>query len=584
MGRKAVHYERQEQLYPDHKFDTGPAVEKLVDWYRSLGPLVPTDDILTIQLDFILPYRRTKDWSGTFKSYRAVKKYEAAQKGITSAHKIFDTYVEDNYRFAGYPFTNGLQIDPSHRNNDNKVVVPIKFNLKPHASLERVIKFAVEAVFTPDDINYMESAVLSLQRNGQEIGRTEVPEKETASDKLDIAPTYYDDPYVKSFIFKKCENRRILFGLRSESGSVREGAMIKKDGKWELIEINTEDDVPLVAKNDGVTSFIPALNSVDSVVPTFFSIESDPGDQMFSILGKEEAWKLNTYVIEKTCGTLDHYGIKYVVKFSGNKGWHIEIPINMKKPSVFYQKVVDAVMSEEEEEGMDQLELEHSKSYKDLFFMGRIFVELMGARVMYYGLDDIQKHLSFAQARDLGLDIHPISADDFSNYGIYSQEEWDWAVDVPRLLSVNPRAKDRRYPQFLIDNSSDKKNGPLTAMLSLHRKSGLACIPALIERGPQGLMRFNPRMYDYNQVCELADPKKVLANIDFWKPRAEYWPVNHGTTWIDGLFRDNIGLLEYDLRWGAERMELMTPVKARVVNSEVWKKNPNLLVLMCAKT
>jgi hypothetical protein len=308
------------------------------------------------------------------------------------------------------------------------------------------------------------------------------------------------------------------------------------------------------------------------------------------VLGKKKSWAVNTYVAEKICQVLDAYTIHYVVKFSGNKGWHIVIPVELKEPVKVYQKVVEAIVNKElgnlpEEEKIpammaNLMHLEDVKSYKDPFFVARRFVDLIGANVMFYHLDDIFTVLTLEDLKKLCLRVTPVRRADFLRNGsdMYKTEHGPARVEIPQVLSINPYSKFRRQFKLLIDHSSNKKEGKLRSVLSLHSKSGLVSIPGLLYTD-KGITRFCKKMWDYQTVCRLADPETVYNQLEGKAPLlypllelAKKWDVNYDLTGFETFFDDNKGLLIYLLQNGGEALELLDTATARWVNAHLWKR------------
>ncbi|MBU7024465.1 MAG: hypothetical protein HXS40_09905, partial [Theionarchaea archaeon] len=378
--------------------------------------------------------------------------------------------------------------------------------------------------------------------------------------------------------------RNVLFTLKTSQGSMRQGMMVKTLSGWQNVVITCKEDLYRSVVDHGITEFIPAVNRVDEDYPSIITIETDPGSMMEAVLGKRKSWILNTYITEKILSILERYNLYYLVKFSGNKGWHIQLPVELETPFDVYQEVVEAIVNKNvdtlpTEEQINAvmaniLQLEDVKSYKDPFFVARRFVDLVGARVMFYELKDIHTILTLHELKTLLLRIAPMRREDYllRNLDICETSRGPVRVEVPQLLSLNPYSRFRRQFKLLIDHSSNKKEGKLRSVFSLHSKTGLVSLPALLN--PHDRTRFDPRMWDYDFVRAWARAERVYNKalkdtrlVESVQPMN----VNEGSR-FEQFLKDNRGLLIYLLQNGGEALELLTTPAALWVNAHLWEK------------
>jgi len=130
---------------------------------------------------------------------------------------------------------------------------------------------------------------------------------------------------------------------------------------------------------------------------------------------------------------------------------------------------------------------------------------------------------------------------------------------------------------LLIDHSSNKKEGKLRSVFSLHSKSGLVSVPAVLYTDKK-FTRFDKRMWDYDSVCRLANPEKVYNQLEGISPReypllelARKWDMNYNLTGFEKFLNDHKGLLVYLLQNGGEALELLNTHTARWVNANLYK-------------
>lgn len=136
---------------------------------------------------------------------------------------------------------------------------------------------------------------------------------------------------------------------------------------------------------------------------------------------------------------------------------------------------------------------------------------------------------------------------------------------------------------MLIDHSSNKKEGKLRSVLSLHSGSGLVSIPAVLYKD-NGLTKIDQRMWDYDFVRDLANPERVYDLIEGEKTDDKYflldlvkkWDVNYDVNGFEQFLNDHKGLLIYLLQNGGEALELLDTHTARWVNASLWKRTINL--------
>ncbi|MBU7028416.1 MAG: hypothetical protein HXS48_15900, partial [Theionarchaea archaeon] len=90
--------------------------------------------------------------------------------------------------------------------------------------------------------------------------------------------------------------------------------------------------------------------------------------------------------------------------------------------------------------------------------------------------------LTLNDLKRLCLRVSPVRREDFLKKGsdIYESVHGPVKVEIPQILSINPYSKFRRQFKLLIDHSSNKKEGKLRSVFSLHSKSGLVSVPAVL--------------------------------------------------------------------------------------------------------
>jgi DNA primase len=580
---KAIHYERQSQLPLKHVFDLTPVLESVRTWVHE-APSHRPDDIVTLRLVFSLPDRRkTKNETQSF-DLGSMKEYEAAQTGLLYARSLIDILVDDQYTFHGYAFKTGLQLGPSWREEDTtKTCAVLEFPCSSGRITPDVLAFAVRILFSTEEINYMQAGTIGLYFNDCILGAEELPTT-VHPPPVDAATTFYSVPQVQDILLNAISGRNVLFTLKTSRGSMRQGMMVKTLSGWQNVVITSGEDLFRSVVDHGITEFIPAVNRAEEDYPSIITIETDPGSMMEVVLGKKKSWILNTYITEKILAILERYNLYYSVKFSGNKGWHIQLPVELETPFNVYQEVVEAIVNKDvdalpTEEQINAamaniLQLEDVKSYKDPFFVARRFVDLVGARVMFYELKDIHTVLTLHDLKTLLLRTAPMRREDYllKNLDIYETPRGPVKVEVPQLLSINPYSRFRRQFKLLIDHSSNKKEGKLRSVFSLHSKTGLVSLPALLNSHDK--TRFDPRMWDYDFVRVWARAERVYNKVLTDTRLVEsVHPMNvNEESKFEQFLKDNRGLLIYLLQNGGEALELLTTPSALWVNAHLWEK------------
>ncbi|MBU7016635.1 MAG: hypothetical protein HXS44_03950 [Theionarchaea archaeon] len=586
---KAIHYERQTQLRFRHIFNLQPFYEQLHCWCSKV---VYTDNpIITLQFDFTLPERRRIKRNSMVFDLTLTKEHEAAHMGLMYARSLFDIFVDELYRYSGYIFDKGLQVGPSWSEKE-KVKTCAVLSLPAFRgnhegfTVTDVLIFATQAIFSSEDLNHMEAIAVKVFCNNELIGMMDItPERESESISCE---KYYNCEQVQTILYRSIENRNVLYAFKTENG-IRQGMMVKTDTAWKPVEIHNRQDIFETVTKYGVMEFVPAVNRINEEYPSIITIETDPGDMFVAVLGKKKSWQVNTYITEKILKVLDEYHIQYTVKFSGNKGWHILIPVELKEPFRAYQETVEAIVNKElgnlpDEEQVpammaNLMQLEDVRSYKDPFFVARRFVDLVGARVMFYELKDIHKALTLDDLKRLCLRVSPVYREDFLKKGldIFEAERGPVKVEIPQVLSVNPYSRFRRQFKLLIDHSSNKREGKLRSILSLHSGSNLVSIPALLYEDVT--TKIDRRMWDYDYLCQLASPENVYnlieGNSHFEYPLKELANkrvTNEDIKAFEQFLKDHRGLLIYLLQHGGEALELLDTSTALWVNAHLWKR------------
>jgi DNA primase len=412
----------------------------------------------------------------------------------------------------------------------------------------------------------------------------------TAVNPLAFAETFYSHPSIQDILYTKTKNRNILYVFKNEDGTIRSGMSVKTMTGWNPVEIHEKNHIATAVKHCGVVEFIPAVNRINQEYPSIITIETDPGDMVTTVLGRK-SWIFNTYITEEIMNVLDRYNINYTVKFSGNKGWHIQIPVELREPFTMYQTVVEAIVNKDicslpddiqiPAMKVNLMQLEEVRSYKDPFFVARRFVDLVGAAVMFYQLRDIQRVLQFNDLKKLMVRMHPVSREDFlkRHTDLYETNRGPVKVDIPQVLSINPYSKFRRQFKLLIDHSSNKREGKLRSVFSLHSKTGLVSIPALLHT-KKGITQFDERMWDYDFLCSRAQPEYVNNQLEGVAPEngyplldlAQKWEINYDVTGFEQFLDDHKGLLIYLLQNGGEALELLDTPTALWVNNNLWER------------
>jgi hypothetical protein len=580
---KAIHYERQSQLHLDHVFDLTPVLEDVGAWVQE-APSHRPDDTFTLRFVFSLPDRRkTKHDIQSF-DLGSIKEYEAAQTGLLYARSLIDILVDAQYTFHGYTFKTGLQLGPSWREEDTtKTCAVLEFPCSSGRITPDVLEFAVRILFSTEELNHMKAVTIGLYFNDCILGAEEVPTT-VHPPPVATAKALYSVPQVQDILLNAISGRNVLFTLKTSQGSMRQGMMVKTLSGWQNVVITCREDLYRSVVDHGITEFIPAVNRADEDYPSIITIETDPGSMMEAVLGKRKSWILNTYITEKILSILERYNLYYLVKFSGNKGWHIQLPVELETPFDVYQDVVEAIVnknvdtlpSEEQINAVmaNILQLEDVKSYKDPFFVARRFVDLVGARVMFYELKDIHTVLTLHELKTLLLRIAPMRREDYllKNLDICETSRGPVKVEVPQLLSLNPYSRFRRQFKLLIDHSSNKKEGKLRSVFSLHSKTGLVSLPALLN--PHDRTQFDPRMWDYDFVRAWARAERVYnkALTDTRLVESVQPMSGNEESRFEQFLKDNRGLLIYLLQNGGEALELLTTPAALWVNAHLWEK------------
>ena len=596
---KAIHYERQTQLRFRHIFNPNPFYTQLRYWCSTIKTPYKPGNTFMLQFDFTLPERRKIKRRSKVFDLTSTKEYEAAHTGLMYARSMFDIFVDELYKWSRYTFDKGLQIGPSWVEGDKVktcavLILPTFPPPYRDITVADVLVFAAQTIFSADDLNHMQQITARVYFNTELLGIMDIG-TESNYEPAEVVEEYYSCEQIQRILYSRVENRNVLYAFRTEGNQIRQGMMIKTDTIWKPVEIRKREDIYTSVKGYNVIEFIPAVNRVGEEYPSVITIETDPGDMFVTALGPEKSWIVNTYVTEKILQILDRYKIRYTVKFSGNKGWHIVIPVEFNKPLPVYQDVVEAIVNKElgslpDEEKIpammaNVMQLEDVRSYKDPFFVARRFVDLIGAHVMFYELADIHTVLTLDDVRRLCLRVRPVSREDLLRKGsdIFESERGPVKAEIPQVVSINPYSRFRRQFKLLIDHSSNKKEGKLRSILSLHSKSGLASVPALL-REEKGITRIDKRMWDYNFVCDVADPENVLTQLenksDYTYPLqelAQKWEVNTELTGFNQFLEDHKGLLVYLLQNGGEALELLDSPTAVWVNAHLWERTVNKL-------
>lgn len=524
----------------------------------------------------------------------SAKEYEAAHQGLMYARSMVDIFADELYKYKGYTFSRGLQIGPSWIDNGKVKTCAVLTMTAPsqmHADLTTsdVLTFVTRVIFSHEELNHMQAVTAKVYCNGELLGFMGIEPENTSYEHVESAQKYYSSETIQKILYTNVENRNVLYAFKTEKG-IRLGMMVKTEDIWNPVEIQEIDDIYRSVHNVDVVEFIPAVNRKDQDYPSMITIETDPGDMLLHVLGRRKTWVFSTYVTEKILNILDQYHIHYNVKFSGNKGWHIIIPVELHEPLHTYQNVVEAIVNKElgnlpDEEKVpammaNLMQLEDVKSYKDPFFVARRFVDLIGAHIMFYELTDIHTVLTLTDLRRLCLRVSPVRREDFLRKGsdLYDTVHGPVKVEIPQVLSINPYSKFRRQFKLLIDHSSNKKEGKLRSVLSLHSGSGLVSIPAGLYKD-NGLTKIDRRMWDYDFIRDLANPERVYDLIE-GEPDDRYplldlvkkWEVNHDVNGFEQFLSDHKGLLIYLLQNGGEALELLDTHTARWVNASLWKR------------
>ncbi|MBU7037280.1 MAG: hypothetical protein HXS52_05075 [Theionarchaea archaeon] len=581
-AHKAIHYERQNQVVLRHVFDLTPFLEKVGTWVGQ-APSSRPGDVFTLRLVFSLPSRWKIKHDARNADLSSIKKYEAAQAGLMHARSLMDTLVDEHYVLNRVQFQTGLQIGPSWREGDTvKTCATLEFPCSAGHIASDAVVFAVKVLFSAEELNHMEAVTISLYFNDSILGTENLPVI-IHSPPLDTARIFYSAPQIQDILYDSISGRNVLFTLKTSQGSMRKGMMVRTTSGWKTMAITCKKDLYKSVVEHEVTEFIPAVNRADEDYPSVITIETDLGILMDAVLGKRKSWILNTYVTEKILTILERYNLHYMVKFSGNKGWRVQIPVELKAPFNTYQDVVktlvtrdlDALPTDEQVNAAmaSILQREEVRSYKDPFFVARRFVDLVGARVMFYELKDIGTVLTLEDVKRLRLHVSPMKREDYllKSLDVYETRQGPVKVEIPQILSINPYSRSRRQFKLLIDHSSNKKEGKLRSVFSLHSRRGLVSLPALLDFRDRA-RRFDTRMWDYDFVCAWAKAERVYRKVSEGRldlsESGRRWNIN-GRSGFERFLKDNSGFLMYLLQNGGEALELLTTPAALWVNAHL---------------
>ncbi len=580
---KAIHYERQTQLKLRHLFNLHQFYKSLPHWCSTVNPSVP--GFFVLKFEFVFPRRRKIKRHSLVFDLTSTKEFEASQAGLMYARSLFDIFVDEYYTCNDHTFTAGLQIGPSWIDRGKTRTCAV-LALPSTQEISDMLTFATRAIFSSEELHHMEAITGSLSHNGRLLGVMDIP-SERCTDLLRCAEKFYSSTRIQEVLYTSMKDRNVLYTFKNGEG-LRQGMMIKTDDGWDPVEIKKLEDIHQSVRECGVVEFIPAVNRSNEDYPSIITIETDPGDMLVSVLGAKKSWVLNTYITEKIMRVLDRYRIKYMVKFSGNKGWHVLIPVELREPFQSYQEVVEAIVIKDlhklpDDEQMvaymvNLMQLEDVKSYKDPFFVARRFVDLMGAHVMFFKLRDIHTILTLNDLKRCLLKVSPWRN---ARHDIFKTERGPVKVEIPQIVSINPYSKFRRQFKLLIDHSSNKKEGKIRSVFSLHSKTGLVSIPALLYTDEKGLTKFDEKMWDYDLVRKLAGAERVYDEIESEDMSmsdypllelARKWEVNQNLKGFQQFMDDHRGLLIYLLQNGGEALELLDTQTALWVNANLWKK------------
>ncbi|MBU7027764.1 MAG: hypothetical protein HXS48_12580 [Theionarchaea archaeon] len=371
---KTIHYERQTQLRFKHKFDVDSFCKQLRCWCCQAGC---ERGQFILRFEFTLPKRRKTKRNSVVLDLVSTKEYEAAHTGLMYACSLFNIFADEFYGY-GCRFDRGLQIGPSWVEKGKVktcAVLSLSTSLNENITVSDVLTFAVKAVFSAEDLHHMQAVTAEVYFNGELLGSADINPVSNLCKPLEFAQTFYSSENVQKILYTRVRDRNVLYAFKTERG-IRQGMMVKTGAIWNLLKIQETDDLYRSVKDFNVVEFIPAVNRIHEEYPSVITIETDPGDMFVAVLGKKKSWRVNTYVAEKICNILDRYRIHYMVKFSGNKGWHIQVPVELKQPFKVYQKVVEVIVNKElgtlpDEEKVAALELVDTRDKEILHEMGQ---------------------------------------------------------------------------------------------------------------------------------------------------------------------------------------------------------------------
>ncbi len=313
---RAIGYERQSQLKLRHKFDTD-AIDPLIDAIGNVNYTPSPENNFSIRFDLSPVVSRKIKRGGPAYDLTSIREGETYYDAMSKIMKLAQDLMYEMNSVGGYTISSGPHIWGYVDDADHTIKTRVEYDIptvyrnRP-VDVELVAKFFSTLMFSVEEVNYARKATASVLFNGEVLASTELSEAQKMNPALEFAKTYYANEEVQNILWDMVKNRNSLYVFlvekEFEDGSVekyiRPGRMILTDNGWEEVEITRKQDIADAVQNNGVVEFIPAVNRIDEMYPSVITIETDPGDMMVHMLGKEKTWRFNSYIIEKVCTVL----------------------------------------------------------------------------------------------------------------------------------------------------------------------------------------------------------------------------------------------------------------------------------------
>lgn len=618
------YYERQNELDGRPGFDLDGMLDLMSGAVAGLRDEPGLKDATArIEFDVVLPTKErvVEEGKKRKKTIRAVHEQDAALSALHHADSLFCQMFQQDQQYLKAvwptaPSFEGVVVkhepsDPEGMVRSMRRVVSPEFKLD--GEFDTIMSYFAYVLFDSEEACHYD-AVTARVTLADSVG-IELPlsrEKKERKYSMDAVQAWYSRPEVARYLFEACENREVLFSFsnRSRPGitvdplgwlgvllSEEAGEPYKPSRKDKVVlEFSTPEDISDAVFRHGLVDIIPAGNKKEERVVRRISLETDPGDLFQKILGKDKAWRANTYVAQKMCRVLDRYGIRYLCKFSGNKGWHVEMDVRMAEPPAEYRRVVEFIAAQVmDDDKASQLELSKCKEYADPFFFARRFADVVGAKVMFSSLPGLLKEgiLGLDDLRKLSVPVREVTDREYETELWKYRKSVDskadsvpWVVEsggkkykvkFSDLVSINPYSKLKRTTKLLVDHSSNKYRGKLRALYSVNPKSGCVSVPAPHER-EKGWFSFSSPAWDLDRMKDVSLVDHAAGGLDGndepipydWAGLAKDAKPNKGVQPFERFCRDNRDWFYYLLKNGAESLELKEDYTGLWVEGYIW--------------